>query len=176
MAAPAGDERRPAASIVVMGVSGAGKTTVGRAVAERLGLRFCDGDDLHPASNVAKMAAGIPLTDEDRWPWLARVRQELRAGGVVVACSALARRYRDALRGADGVRFLDLEVSDETARQRLAHRTGHYMKPDMVDSQFETLEAPGPDEAGDVAVVSAGGESLDETVERAIAALGELSG
>ena len=98
--------------VVVMGVAGSGKSTVGAALAAALGVTFVEGDRLHPAANVAKMAGGEPLDDDDRWPWLARVRAALRQeGGVVVACSALARRYRDLLRQADGTRFVFLDVT-----------------------------------------------------------------
>jgi gluconokinase len=124
-------------------------------LAERLGARFVDGDSLHPAANVAKMAAGTPLDDDDRWPWLARVRAELRTGApVVIACSALKRRYRDLLRHADGVRFVFLDLTVEAAHARAAARTGHFMSAAMVDSQFAALERPTADES-DVFVVDA---------------------
>lgn len=136
--------------VVVMGVSGCGKTTVGRAVAARLGVAWQDGDDLHPAGNVAKMAAGVALTDADRWPWLDRVAAVLRTEApVVVGCSALRRVYRDRLRaGADGaVAFLHLDGAREVIAARMAARPGHFMPPALLDSQFTTLEPPGPDEA-----------------------------
>jgi gluconokinase len=133
--------------IVVMGVSGAGKTTVGRALADALGAAFLDADDFHPPANVAKMRAGQPLDDHDRAPWLARLHDELAARGaggqsVVLACSALKQRYREALgRGMD-VRFVHLAGSRETIAARLAARSGHYMPAALLDSQFAALEAP----------------------------------
>jgi gluconokinase len=132
---------------VVMGVSGCGKTTVGRAFARAVGARFVDGDDLHPAGNVAKMSAGVPLTDADRWPWLDRVGQEL-TGGVVIGCSALKRAYRDRIRAVAGpVRFLHLAGSREVIAARMAART-HFMPLGLLDSQFVALEPLGADENG----------------------------
>lgn len=135
--------------LVVMGVAGSGKTTVGQRLAGELGLDFVDGDDLHPAANVAKMSAGQPLDDDDRAPWLERVAEVLvaRDGGVVVACSALKRAYRELIRERCGgagrpLTFLYLEVTPEVARQRVADRPGHFMGADMVDSQFAALESP----------------------------------
>ena len=136
--------------IVVMGVSGCGKSTVGVRVADHLGGTYVDGDDLHPAANVAKMAAGQPLTDDDRWPWLDRVAAVLAEaqGPVVVGCSALRRVYRDRIRaGAGGpVRFVHLTGNADVLRARMAARTGHYMPVTLLDSQLTTLEPPGPDE------------------------------
>lgn len=132
---------------MVMGVAGSGKTTVGVALAAALGARFVEGDDAHPPANVAKMAAGVGLTDDDRWPWLARLCEELAAGGdVVLTCSALKRQYRDVLRQAGAIRFVFLDVDEATAGARAQHRTGHFMGPGMVAGQFEALERPGPDE------------------------------
>ena len=159
--------------VVVMGVAGSGKSTVARALARRLGARFVDGDDLHPPQNVAKMAAGTPLTDEDRWPWLAAVRLALRADRrVVVACSALTRAYRDALRDAEGVGFVHLVVSRPVVERRMARRTGHFMGTRMVASQFDTLEPAGHDET-DVAPVDGEGP-VEVVVQRAEAALATL--
>lgn len=139
------------AVVVVMGVSGSGKTTVGRALAARLGCPFFDGDDFHPPENIEKMANGIPLTDADRAPWLARLQTLLhanRAGGVVLACSALKRRYRDQLReGNAGLQFVYLAGDFETIWGRMRARKAHYMKAEMLQSQFAALEPPGPDEA-----------------------------
>ena len=136
--------------VVVMGVSGAGKTTVGRALAERLGWDFEDGDALHPQANVAKMAAGVPLTDDDRWPWLHLVRKWIvdeqhsgRSG--VIACSALKRSYRDVLRG-DDVYLAQLAAPSKVLQQRLENRTGHFMRAGLLGSQLDTLEEPRPDE------------------------------
>ena len=138
---------------VMMGVSGSGKTTVGAKLARALDVEFLEGDALHPPSNVERMAAGIPLTDEDRRPWLIAIAQRLggaqRAGtGLVVACSALKRSYRDLLRsrGAANVRFVYLSGSRPLLAERMAHRHGHFMPPSLLDSQLATLEEPSPDE------------------------------
>nr|WP_325051497.1 gluconokinase [Cellulomonas rhizosphaerae] len=143
--------------VVVMGVSGTGKTTVGRLVAERLGATFIEGDDLHPAANVESMRAGIPLTDEQRAPWLALIRDAMDAAGgdTVVACSSLRRSYRDVLREAHGrVRFVHLVVPPDELARRLEARAGHFMPATLLASQLATLEELGPDEAGvDVPVV-----------------------
>jgi gluconokinase len=133
--------------VVLMGVSGSGKSTVGAALASALGWPLIDADDLHPPENVAKMAAGIPLTDEDRWPWLDRVVDELRrvsagGGNVVVACSALKQRYRDRLARAGDVRFVHLRGDPETIAARLASRRHRYMPATLLGSQFSTLEVP----------------------------------
>ncbi len=141
--------------VVVMGVAGSGKSTVARLLAQRYAARFLEGDDFHPASNVAKMAAGHPLTDDDRWPWLAALCEAMQAEqDVVVTCSALERRYRDALRVVEYLCFVYLVVSPEVAARRMAARHGHFMGQSMVASQFEALEVPGPDET-DVAAVDA---------------------
>lgn len=135
-------------ALIVMGVSGSGKSTIAAALAERLQWTFEDGDRFHPASNVAKMSAGHPLTDEDRLPWLQAIADEIgrvcRAGGhVVVACSALKHAYRDVLlRGRDDVRFVFLSGSQALIAERLARRKGHFMPPGLLDSQFKTLEPP----------------------------------
>ena len=130
-----------------MGVSGSGKTTVGAALADALGLPFVDGDALHPAANVAKMAAGIPLDDADRAPWLDAVGAVLAAGPVVVACSALRRVYRDRLRAAaPELLLVFLDGSREVLAARMAARPGHFMPASLLDSQLATLERPDPDE------------------------------
>ena len=134
--------------LLVMGVSGSGKSTIGRAVAERLGWAFYDADDFHPPENVAKMAHGTPLTDEDRAPWLAALHgviaaalREAQPG--VLACSALKARYRQTLlEGTAGVQLVYLKGSFDLIWTRMAARPGHYMKPGMLQSQFETLEEP----------------------------------
>ena len=133
--------------VVLMGVSGSGKTVVGQALAAELGWPFFDGDDFHPPANVAKMAAGIPLTDLDRAPWLDRLAAEMgaieRAGGsAVLACSALKAAYRDRLAIAGDVRFVHLKGDRATIASRVAARTGHYMPAALVDSQFAALEPP----------------------------------
>jgi gluconokinase len=133
--------------IITMGMAGAGKTTFGRVLAERLAVEFLEGDELHPHANVEKMRAGIALDDADRTPWLDAIAGWLtaqrRAGrGGVVSCSALRRRYRDRLRVAGPLRFVFLELSRDLARERLRMRTGHYMPASLVESQWETLERP----------------------------------
>jgi gluconokinase len=139
-------------ALIVMGVSGSGKSTIGEALAARLGFAFEDGDRFHPASNVAKMSAGIPLTDEDRWPWLRAIAEEIDrvgdAGGhVVIACSALKRAYRDILvHGRRDVRIVFLQGTPPLIASRLAQRKGHFMPPGLLESQFKTLEPPGADE------------------------------
>ena len=138
--------------IVVMGVSGCGKSTVGRELARALDLPYVEGDDLHPPQNVALMAAGTPLGDTDRQGWLAAVAQRLsddmaRRRGVVVACSALKRSYRDRLRAAaPDVLFVHLQGPQALLARRLAQRKGHYMPSALLQSQFDTLEPPLPDE------------------------------
>lgn len=137
--------------VVVMGVSGAGKSVVGAALAELLGVPFTDADDLHPVANVAKMAAGTPLTDDDRWPWLAIVGEALAVAphGLVVACSALKRSYRDAIRAAaPSTVFVYLTVDRTTLAKRVASRPGHFMPVSLLDSQLQTLEPLEADEAG----------------------------
>ena len=142
-----------------MGVSGCGKTTIGDLVARELGVPFLDGDSLHPFENVAKMAAGTPLTDEDRWPWLATVGSTLANGGddgLVLACSALRRCYRDAIRAlAPGTVFLHLHGSKEVLGSRLEGRSGHFMPAALLDSQLATLEPLEADEAGIVVDIAA---------------------
>jgi gluconokinase len=138
--------------VVIMGVSGSGKTTVGRLLAQRLGVPYAEGDDFHPASNVAKMRAGHPLDDEDRRPWLDEITRWLTGhtdSGGVVTCSALKRRYRDRLASAaPHVFFLHLDGSPELIAARLSARQGHFMPPDLLRTQFADLEPMGEDEAG----------------------------
>nr|WP_237739443.1 gluconokinase [Microbacterium yannicii] len=144
-------ETAPASTrIVVMGPSGSGKSVVGAVLAERLGLRFIDADDLHPDENVAKMAAGTPLEDADRMPWLDIVAKALASepDGVVVACSALARRYRDRiLAGAPDAVFAELRVSPEELARRMSTRQ-HFMPPALLASQLQALEHLDDDEPG----------------------------
>jgi len=133
--------------VVLMGVCGCGKSTIGRALAAELDWPFLDADTVHPQANVAKMAAGIPLTDEDRWPWFDRIVAEMRrhaAAGkhVVIACSALKQAYRDRLATGGSVRFVYLKGDAKTIAPRLAGRTGHFMPPSLLESQFATLEEP----------------------------------
>ena len=134
--------------VIVMGVSGCGKSTIGKLLAERLDCPFYDGDDFHPAANIAKMSQGIPLNDEDRAGWLTAladlIRSSLQKGeSGVLACSALKQRYRDQLRVDDKqVKFVYLKGSYELIKARMLARPGHYMKPGMLDSQFAALEEP----------------------------------
>jgi gluconokinase len=159
--------------IVVMGVAGSGKTTIASGLAERLGVPFVEGDSLHPAANVKKMSAGIPLTDEDRWPWLdaigERMEVERATGhGVVVSCSALKRVYRDCLRKQvhGRVQFILLDGSHELIATRMKKRKGHFMPPALLASQFATLEPPGPDEHAVVLDISHSVKALlDEAVQ-----------
>ncbi|MEU9997401.1 gluconokinase [Streptomyces sp. NPDC050848] len=159
--------------VVVMGVAGTGKTTIGPLVAAALGVPYAEGDDFHPAANVAKMSAGVPLDDADRGPWLDAIGRwaHSREGlGGVVSSSALKRIYRDRLRAAaPGVVFLHLTGDRELIERRMAERKGHFMPTALLDSQFATLEQLGDDEAG-VAVDVTG--SPEEIAARAVAALG----
>ncbi|SEP86910.1 gluconokinase [Arthrobacter sp. OV608] len=154
--------------IVVMGVCGAGKSTVGAALAERLGAAFVDSDSLHPQANVEKMAAGTPLTDEDRWPWLDLVGAELasdHADGIVVACSALKRDYRDAIRAkAPSALFVQLQVELPLLQERVAKRPGHFMPASLLTSQLETLEPLEADEAGLTVSTQEGIESTADAI------------
>ncbi|MHC5906093.1 gluconokinase [Streptomyces sp. S6] len=163
--------------VVVMGVSGTGKTTVGLLLAARLGVPYAEGDDFHPPANIAKMSAGIPLDDADRAPWLDSIGAWAhdRAGlGGVVSCSALKRSYRDRLRAAaPGLLFVHLGGSRELVEERMRRREGHFMPTALLDSQFATLEPLGVDEAG-VAVDVAG--APEEIAGRAAGALRTLAG
>ncbi len=155
-----------------MGVSGCGKSVVGLRLAEKLGARFMDADDLHPPENKAKMSAKIPLTDEDRWPWLEIVRREAIGstppdGCCVLACSALKRVYREMLtKGQEGVRVVYLHGSFELISTRLAGRKGHFMPPELLRSQFATLEEPTPEEGVTVDIDG----TVEEVVGRILAA------
>src|SRR6266498_4262857 len=145
--------------IIVFGVSGAGKTTVGDLLARELGWRFIEADDFHPAANIEKMRGGHPLTDEDRWPWLERLRQlierSLAAGeNAVLACSALKRAYRERLRVSDEVKFVFLRGDYALIEKQLRRRHGHFMSPELLRSQFADLEEPKPDE--DVVTIELG--------------------
>ena len=157
-------------ALVVMGVSGSGKSTVAAAVAARTNAIFLDADDFHPAANTTKMSSGTPLTDEDRWPWLAAVGEEvarrLRSGmDVVLACSALKRRYRDALRRhvAD-LTFAQLDGSPELLEARIGARTNHFMPATLLGSQLVALERLQPDERGFVVDVAQGSDRVADTV------------
>lgn len=166
---------RAVVSVVVMGVTGSGKTTVATELARRLDWDFTEGDDHHPPANVAKMRAGIPLDDADRLPWLrelaAWIGEHEQAGrSCVLTCSALRRSYRDVLRGAGArVRFVHLTGSPELLAQRIGSRTGHFMPPSLLASQLSTLEPLQPDEDG-VAVDVSG--TPEETARAALERLG----
>jgi gluconokinase len=152
---------------VMMGVCGSGKSLIGAKLARELGVEFVEGDDLHPPDNVKRMAAGIPLTDDDRHGWLlaiaARLREAKRAGtGLVISCSALKRRYRDLLRssGEANVRFVYLAGSLALIAERMANRRGHFMPQSLIDSQFSILEEPAPDERAWVCDISKPPETI----------------
>jgi gluconokinase len=137
--------------VVVFGVSAVGKTTVGKLLAERLGWQFYEADDFHPAANIAKMKQGNPLTDEDRQPWLEKLRQLIEQclaeqKDAVLACSALKKAYRDRLRVTEEVRFVYLRASRERVAEQLQGRRGHFMPATLLDSQFADLEEPTPEE------------------------------
>ena len=157
--------------LVVMGVSGSGKSTVGAALAQRLRVPFADADDFHPPANVAKMSAGTPLDDADRWPWLEAIGEWLAAhdaSGGVMSCSALKRRYRDQLRHhAHRIAFLHLDGSHEVIAARQASRPGHFMPASLLRSQFATLEPLAPDERGVVIDVD---QDIDAIVNRYLSA------
>ncbi len=151
--------------IVVMGVSGSGKSTIGAALAQRLRVPFADADDFHPPANVAKMTAGHALDDNDRFPWLEAIGEWLAShgDGGVMSCSALKRTYRDQLRNhCSTVEFLHLSGTPEVIGRRQASRPGHFMPPSLLASQFDTLEPLGPDEGGVTIDV---GQDIDSIVE-----------
>jgi len=167
-------EAAKSVTIVVMGVSGSGKTTVGKRLAEALGAEFIEGDDLHTDEARAKMASGRPLDDDDRWPWLDRIAAALNEArmrrGAVAACSALKRAYRDRLRSAVGasLRFVYLEATADQMRARVAGRKNHYMPASLVDSQFAALEPP---DGEDDVVAMAADADVDHAIARLIARL-----
>jgi gluconokinase len=160
------DSTPAAPLLVVMGVTGSGKTTVGEALARRLEIPFADADDFHSAANIAKMSAGIPLDDADRLPWLRSVGAwlaEHSGVGAVVSCSALKRLYRDTLReAAPTATFVHLEGDPEVLRRRVAHRPAHFMPAALLDSQLRTLEPLEPDERGIVVDLA---RPVDELVD-----------
>ena len=140
------------ATVVLMGVSGSGKTLIGRGLAQAVGARFIDGDHYHPPQNVGRMRSGLPLRDEDRWGWLDAIAAEIAEGErrgelLVVGCSALKRAYRDRLRRASPhILFLHLDIGRQTAAARVAARRDHFMPASLIDSQFADLEPPAPEE------------------------------
>lgn len=159
-------------ALVVMGVSGSGKSTIADRLAARLGWRYEDADKFHPPANVAKMSAGQPLTDDDRWPWLQAIADEidrLSAAGqrAVVACSALKRSYRDILvHGRDDIRVVFLNGTQDLIADRLAARKGHFMPPGLLASQFRTLEPPKPDERPITVSIAAPIETIVDDIVR----------
>jgi len=162
-----------------MGVSGSGKSTIGAALALRLGVPFLDADDYHPPANVEKMSRGIPLTDSDRWPWLVALGEAMRAradavGGVISGCSALKRIYRQRLAEAVGLPllFLVLDGSRETLFRRMSARTDHYMPPSLLDSQLADLERPTDDEPALILTIE---QDVDSLVDEALVALAPLT-
>jgi gluconokinase len=159
-------------ALVVMGVSGSGKSTIAEKLAERLGFSFEDGDTFHPASNVAKMRAGHPLTDEDRWPWLQAIADEIdrvcsKGRHAVIACSALKRAYRDVLvHGRNDVRIIYLNGTQQLIANRMAMRKGHFMPPGLLASQFATLEPPEPGENPLTVSIDASVETIVDDIVR----------
>jgi gluconokinase len=165
--------RRQLLHVVVMGVSGTGKTSVAVQLAEDLGCEFIEGDDLHPRQNIEKMTKGIPLTDEDRWPWLQAIAElvaakDFEGTSTVVTCSALKRSYRAVLADAAPTFFVHLDAPFEVLEARMQHRTKHFMPTGLLRSQVDTLEPLGDDEAGAVVDVS---PPLEEVVEEALNAV-----
>ncbi len=162
---------------ILMGVSSTGKTSVGTAVAQRLGIKLIDGDDLHPKANIIKMGQGQPLNDLDRAPWLERIRDaafslEQKSEVGIIICSALKKQYRDLIRDGNDVTFLFLHGPFDLVLERMKQRKGHYMKTSMLKSQFDTLEIPQTDEP-DVIHISIDG-TFDEVVGRCVKALEPL--
>jgi gluconokinase len=153
--------------VIVFGVSGAGKTTIGKLLAKRLGWRFLEADDSHPRGNIEKMRDGLPLMDKDRWPWLKLLREQIERSlaaneNAVIACSALKRKYRERLRVSNDVKFVLLRGDYALVEKQLHSRRGHFMKPDLLRSQFADLEEPESDED---AVTIELGRTPEELVE-----------
>lgn len=165
----------PPRRMVLMGVSGSGKTAVGEALAERLGVRYLDGDDFHPAANVAKMSRGEPLTDADRWPWLTQIGRRLAQAmsPTIIGCSALKRIYRTHIVHEAGapVLFIHLAGSRAVIEARMKARKGHFMPPSQLANQFATLEPPGPDENAITIDID---QPLEAVIDDVVAKLGAL--
>jgi gluconokinase len=160
--------------VIVFGVSGAGKTTIGKLLAEQLDWTFYEADDFHPRANIKKMQSGRPLTDEDRWPWLESLREQITRSlaakeSAVLACSALKRAYRERLRVSDDVKLVFLRGDYRLIGKQLRHRRGHFMNPALLKSQFADLEEPGSDED---AVTIELGKSPKELIEEIETKLG----
>lgn len=160
--------------MVIMGVAGSGKSSIGEALAARLGIIYLDGDNLHPAANIAKMSSGVPLTDDDRWPWLEQVGFRLRdaAQPMAIGCSALKRAYRDFISKAAQapVLFIYLAGSKEVIASRMHERRGHFMPEALLDSQFATLEEPAADEHVIRVDIAAPLEQVVTSIERGLIA------
>jgi gluconokinase len=161
--------------VIVFGVSGAGKTTIGKLLAEHLGWRFYEADDFHPRANIEKLRGGRPLTDEDRCPWLERLREQIARSlttkeNAVLACSALKRSYRERLRVSDDVKFVFLHGDYALVERQLRHRRGHFMNPALLKSQFADLEEPG---AGEDVLTIKLGRTPQELVEEIKIKLGQ---
>jgi len=158
--------------VIVMGVSGSGKSTIAEGIAERTGWTFAEADEFHPQANIAKMEAGTPLTDEDRWPWLEALgawmrEQSVSGASTVITCSALRRPYRDLLRtGLDSLDFIHLDGPADVIRERMGSRKGHFMPPELLQSQLDTLEALEPDESGVVLDIRG---TPDKLIDEAVA-------
>jgi gluconokinase len=160
--------------LIVFGVSGAGKTTIGKLLAEGLGWRFYEADDFHPRANIEKMRSGLPLTDEDRWPWLKLLREQITRSlaakeNAVLACSALKRSYRECLRVSDDVKFVFLRGNYAQIEKQLRQRQGHFMNPGLLRSQFADLEEP---EAGEDVLTIELGRTPEELVSEIKTKLG----
>jgi carbohydrate kinase (thermoresistant glucokinase family) len=156
--------------VIIFGVSGAGKTTVGKLLARKLSWHFLEADDFHPAANVEKMRDGHPLTDDDRWPWLRRLREQIERSlatrdNAVLACSALKRKYRDSLRVNSDVKFVFLRGDYELIADQLRHRHGHFMNPALLRSQFADLEEPQSDEDAITIELGRSPEELAEEIK-----------
>jgi len=158
--------------LIAMGVSGAGKTRIGELLAERLGCTFTDGDAFHSEANKDKMHRGVPLTDDDRWPWLRTIRAAIEEKrreheSAVFTCSSLKRSYRDVLRNGDrDVCFVYLKGTLDVLKERLATRTGHFFDPSLLKSQLDTLEEPGPDEAVEVSIELTPEQIVDDALRQ----------
>ncbi|EXI62738.1 D-gluconate kinase [Mannheimia granulomatis] len=165
-------------AFILMGVSSTGKTTIGTAVAQKLGMKLIDGDDLHPRANIIKMGSGLPLNDDDRKPWLERINDaafslEQKSEKGIIVCSALKKKYRDQIRqGNANVSFIFLHGSFELVLERMKQRQGHFMKAEMLQSQFNTLEIPQADES-DVIFIDIEG-SFENVVEQCVQAVKNL--
>jgi gluconokinase len=164
--------------IIMFGVSGAGKTTIGKLLARELGWKFVEADDFHPAANVDKMRRGVPLSDEDRQPWLEKLRvaveQLLEASeNAVLVCSALKKKYRDRLRVSDEVKFVFLRGDRNQIANQLRHRHGHFMNPDLLESQFADLEEPESSERVLTVDLGPSPEKIVETIEQKLQLRGQ---